>query len=162
MNANGTIYLTQNKGALTVPIDAVFNIAGKSYVMLKSDMATIEKLKKDRKYIDVFNTTNVSSGRSISSSENVLKKYVEYFSTTIPTLVEIGINTDANVEITSGIKANDIVVMPPLAEVSKGSSGKSGKGLGGLLGGNVLKVPKVPKPKAPKPTKTTKAGGGNK
>jgi HlyD family secretion protein len=147
MNANGTIYLTQKKGVLTVPIEAIFKIDKKNYVMVKSDVKTIEELKKNRKYIDVFKTT--------SSSGNVSNKNAAYYSTAIPTEVKIGINTDSSVEITSGIKANDVVILPPLIGVSKGSSKISDNNLSSVLGGNALKVPKGPK--APK---ARKAGGG--
>lgn len=153
MNANASILITENKGVLAVPLEAISRVNGTNYVMVKSDAAKVAALKKSGKYIDVFNTTtkstsnsgvntggnsNSQAGNSISSSRNVLKQNEAYYANTIPTAVEVGVNNSTSIQITSGLKAGDVVLLPPVVAGTSSSSGNSrsgASGIGGMLGG---------------------------
>lgn len=50
--------------------------------------------------------------------------------------VEVGLNNDSYIEITSGLEEGDIVVLPPLASSTTGTSTQQTQGIGlGGLGG---------------------------
>jgi HlyD family secretion protein len=158
MNANAEILITENKGALTVPLEAITRVGRNNYVMVKSDEKTVAALKKSGKYIDVFNSATTASGSnsssgstngtgrnrnnnnqsssSLSSSRNTLKQNEAYYKNAIPTLVEVGANNTTSMQITSGLKTGQVVLLPPLvAGSSSSSSTRTGSGLGGMLGG---------------------------
>jgi HlyD family secretion protein len=151
MNANATVYLTKNKGVLSVPLEAVSRISGKSYVMVNSDAATIDALKKSGKYIDIFSTTTNKSNAggtqnsgnnnsAMSTGRNSLIANKDYYKNAIPTVVEVGVNTDTDIQITSGLKAGAVVILPPVvAGTSSSGANRSGFGMfggGGGGGGN--------------------------
>ena len=158
MYANTEIFINNKKGILAVPLEGVFKIGGKSYVMVKSNLTTIEKLKKENKYINVFSDnqktyTNVNKATQQNNNKNKkqaatktiakvtknnMKQYEEYFSNCIPTVVELGINNEYSVEIKSGLKEGLEVVLPQLTlkQTTKTPNANTNASLGGLSTGN--------------------------
>lgn len=193
MNADAEIVIENYKNVTAVPLEAITRYKGQSYVMVKSDAATVAKLKKSGKYVDVFadssatlgSTSSQSSGSgygnrssngnsssgssrrngygsfgsgsassgyqrsgygnssssSMSSIRNSLQQYKEYYKNAIPTAVEVGVNNSGYMQILSGVKTGDVVLLPPLVTASKSSSSSSNSsssfsmGLGGMGGG---------------------------
>lgn len=190
MNANAEIFITNKENVLTVPIEAVQRIGGKSYVMLKGDPKTIEEMKKKGTYIDLFNTgksTNTPSGASTQNSgqtgnsaaqrsqnqgnnqsnrtgstnntgsnqtqrsnqssaaptaSSALSKYKDYYVDAIPALVEVGVNNETNIEIISGVKEGDVVMLPPLA-TTQSQSQTNAQTTGRMIQGGGTGIPFV-------------------
>lgn len=133
MNANGEVIINNKTGVLTAPVQAVYRVGGKSYVMIKGDAKTIEKMRKDGTYIDLFSaqpTTPGNTGNGNQSNRqqgtqggnqtqrtqsNTLVQNKEYFANAIPIEVETGINNQTNIEIITGLKEGDVVILPPTA-----------------------------------------------
>jgi HlyD family secretion protein len=64
---------------------------------------------------------NDSSGaRAIS---NVLSKYKDYYADAIPTPVEVGLNNETSIEIVSGLKEGDEIILPPMASSNSSAQG---------------------------------------
>ena len=143
MNASAKIYITKKTDVLCVPLEAVHKIGDKNYVMVQGDAQTVEEMKSKGTYIDLFNETkpsanskdskyanNASGGNAQGSAQkkvsipSSLTKNKEYYlkANVIPTLVEIGDTTASNVEITSGLKEGDKVVLPPVSASSSSST----------------------------------------
>lgn len=70
-----------------------------------------------------------SSGTSKSTSLNS-----SYYDSSVPTEVEIGLNNETYVEIVSGVKENDVVLLPPL---TTGTSTSTAQNTGMSLGGGM-------------------------
>lgn len=187
MNANADIFISNKTNVLYVPIEAVQRIGGKSYVMVKGDAKTIDEMKKNGTYIDLFsgdarpsggagntnaggnsgssnnrnsgnggnsggsnNRNNGSGGSSNRNSQgaggssqnpggntnqnqggnnsqvsravtNALARYKEYYADAIPTPVEVGLNNETSIEIVSGLKEGDVVILPPISTGSTGT-----------------------------------------
>lgn len=185
MNANAEILISENPGVLTVPIESVLRVNGNSYVMVKSDAKTIENLKKSGKYTDIFNTSNTSSssGRSSGNNQNGstsgnsnrtslngalnrLKKNQDYYKDSIPTAVEVGVNNDTDIQIVSGLKAGQIVLLPPIiASQSNTNGNNSGFGMfgagGGSFGGNGQYRNRASGQSGSNNKSSSRSGGGN-
>lgn len=84
------------------------------------------------------NRSNNGSTRTNPSVINNLEKNKEYYSNAIPTEVEVGLNDASNIEITSGLKEGDIVILPPAATGSSQTANNLMQG--GMEGG----VPMMP------------------
>lgn len=198
MNANATIYVTRKDNVVYVPLEAIQQIGGKTYVMVKGNPETIAQMKKDGTYIDLFsgnirpngsesntgNTNGNSSGNSNagsgantgrngnynrnagngsgasggsgstngSTSQNTgssnsstesrainsaLSRLKDYYADAIPTPVEVGLNNETNIEIVSGLKAGDVVILPPLATGSSSTGSSQTQGVKMPTGGGM-------------------------
>lgn len=150
MNASAVIYITKNTDVLCVPLEAIHNIGGKNYVMVKGDPQTIEEMKKNGTYIDLFNnsqsgkssgSSNASSGtkqNSISVPSSLLKNKDYYVNANaVPTVVEVGDSNTASIEIKSGLKEGDTVILPPVSATTTNSTTTTNRqnNQGGMPGG---------------------------
>jgi HlyD family secretion protein len=76
-----------------------------------------------------------------SAMQAALKKNQAYYANTVMKQVEIGISTDTDIEIVSGLNQGDVVVLPPTVAAKAGTSTtntntqRAGGGLGGMGGG---------------------------
>lgn len=141
MNANAEIFLVNKIGVLYVPLEAIQKVGEKNYVMLKSDVKTVEKMKKDGTYPNIFsnNSSNrpatggtgrtggtggnaSSTQRAPASASNNITQNASYYADTIPTQVEVGVTNESYIEITSGLKEGAVVVLPPAVKSSSSSS----------------------------------------
>ncbi len=80
------------------------------------------------------NTTS-SSNTSGSTKRAVSNTNQQYYANTTMKVVELGINNEQYVEITSGLSEGDVVVLPPLVTSSSSSTNtnnQSGLGFGGM------------------------------
>ncbi|ADL43466.1 efflux transporter, RND family, MFP subunit [Caldicellulosiruptor obsidiansis OB47] len=102
MHADAEIILKLKKGALTVPVEAVHKENGKYYVYVYKEKPTgkSEKTKKTDEY-----------GIGDSYYKNSEKRFVK-----------VGVVTDKYVEITSGLKEGEEVVLPKFTSENKTKS----------------------------------------
>ena len=80
--------------------------------------------------------TTQSSSNSTSSTKNAMSTANQgYYANTTMKMVELGINNEQYVEITSGLSEGDVVVLPPLVTSSSSNTNtnnQSGIGFGGM------------------------------
>lgn len=124
MNADAEIYISRKSDVLYVPLEATHRVGGKTYVMVKGDEAKVEEMKKNGTYTDIFtgggrtksngtgNNGQASSSQNSSSKNSALKQNEEYYKDAIPTLVEVGLSDETNIEIVSGLNEGDVVILP--------------------------------------------------
>jgi HlyD family secretion protein len=129
MNANGEIEVSNKDNILLVPIEAITTVNGKSFVYLKrsaSGSTVGTKVVPDNK---ASGFTGRSSGKT-SSDES---KKQDYYDGSIKTEVQVGVNNDTSIEITSGLNEGDVVILPQTQAASgaKSSGGMSGGRPGG-------------------------------
>ena len=140
MNANVSIKVTSKADALTVPVEALIERNNKKYVMVKtSNSSTASSQGSWSKNSNGGNSQgNGGSGSSRRNGSNgsVGGNSSGRISTLGGKLVEVetGLENETTVEITSGIKEGD-EVMIQLPQSTSTSSQKSG-GFGGLGGGS--------------------------
>lgn len=97
MNANAKILIEQRKDVLYVPIQAVTKRAGKSFVSVRTGIQAVEgkrNLKNSTTAVEQKNTKQSQTG-------NVEMR-----------AVEIGINNEEYIEILSGVKEGEVVILP--------------------------------------------------
>ena len=82
------------------------------------------------------NRNTPSNANSASSSRNAMSTANQgYYANTTMKMVELGINNEQYVEITSGLSEGDVVVLPPLVTSSSSNTNtnnQSGLGFGGM------------------------------
>lgn len=167
MNANATIYISEKKDVLMVPLEAVQKMGNRSFVWVKSNGTNQANGSGQWKYggnntRGNRNNTNGSdnggnsqtqgqqnsqqngqqqngnqSGSSAQGNRRNMSASNPYYAGAVIMPVETGINNDTYIEITSGLKEGDIVILPQVTTSSKTNNTQtnSGLGLGGMLGG---------------------------
>jgi len=164
MNANGEIEVSNKENILYVPIEAITTLNGKSFVYLKvagsgSSPTGMTRMGGGNGQVATSTTTNGSSkrseanvngniapdsnasgftgrapGRQNSTTNSTTNKVQNYYDGSILTEVGVGLNNDTSIEITSGLKEGDVVVLPQTQAASTTKSTTS-TGLGGMGGG---------------------------
>lgn len=107
MNANAEILIEQRKDVLLVPIQAVSKRAGKSFVSISKGTGATTK-----KTASAIDTSNNNSAENKDSS-GVQKNSSQGQSANVEMrAVEIGINNEEYIEILSGVKEGEVVILP--------------------------------------------------
>jgi HlyD family secretion protein len=91
-----------------------------------------------------WNSSTRSSTKSSTKTTSTMTKYKEYYANAYPVLVELGVNNETNIEIVSGVKEGDTIVLPPTTSSSASTTytqqqgGAGGAmGIGGNAGGGM-------------------------
>lgn len=147
MNANAEVEVSNKDNILYVPMEAITTVNGKSYVMVKGTNAgsTLEGIAPNEQ------TSNSSTKKNNNSAATVNTKIVEnnktsgtnaskkqsYYAGSMQTEVKVGSYNSTDIEITSGLKEGDMVVLPQTKAAQTKASGRIGGGApsGGPGGG---------------------------
>ena len=160
MNANGDIEVAKKENVLYVPIEAITTLNGKSFVYLMgagSGSSPTGRTRMSGGYGQAApgattktpsngnasgftgrSTGRTSGGAAGSGTANAgASKAQSYYSGSALTEVQVGLNNDTSIEITSGLKEGDVVVLPETkaASTTKTTTGVGGMGGGGFSGG---------------------------
>ncbi|GCD09704.1 efflux RND transporter periplasmic adaptor subunit [Clostridium tagluense] len=156
MNANGEIEVSNKDNILYVPIEAITTISGKSFIYIKGagsksggrstmggaarQAATTTTTDKGNSKSEATVSTKIAggstsgsfSGKSKAKTNTAASKKQNYYDGSAQTEVQVGLNTDTSIEITSGLKEGDVIILPETkaASTTKSTSTASG-GMGG-------------------------------
>lgn len=119
MNANGEVEVSNRENVLYVPIESITTTNEKSYVMIKKDGATSA------------GTRGEASGKSSAAAS----EKQSYYEGCVRTQVQVGVNNDTSIEITSGLKEGDVIILPKTEAGSTTKSKSTGMGKGKPPGG---------------------------
>jgi len=141
MNANGNIEVANKQEVLYVPIEAVTTMGIKSFVWVKSASASAAKSgstpatgsptagSKAKGVRTGTSNGAAGAGSATTSATN-------YYQGAVRTSVVVGVNNDTSIEITSGLKEGEVVILPETQVASTTKTTTKGTiGLGGLTGG---------------------------
>jgi len=157
MNANGEIVVSNRENILYVPIEAITTINEKSYIYIKSATGTDSKsgntaFKPSGTRTRSGQTPGQATGQANAQATGQTagqagamggqtgklsasaSKNLSYYAGSTRTEVQVGLNNDTSIEITSGLKEGDIVVLPETQAASAKSTSTGGMG-GGRPGG---------------------------
>ena len=154
MNANGEIEVSNKENVLYVPIEAITTINEKSFIYIQSAAGTDTKSgntgfkpsgTRTRTGQAPSQSTGQVAGQASGQAGDMggqtgklsasASKKLSYYEGSVRTEVQVGLNNDTSIEITTGLKEGDIVVLPETQTAStKGASSSSGMG-GGRPGG---------------------------
>lgn len=131
MNATANIQVGSAKGVLFVPIEAVTKVAGKSYVWVKSDQAGGQtqsqtpgtgSAQQGNRNTAQGGNQNRTAAQGANVARNATASFGQqsgnrnqsqnYYANAVRKEVEVGMNNDSLIEIKSGLKEGDIVVLP--------------------------------------------------
>lgn len=148
MNANGEIIVNEKTNALYVPIEAVQKIGNTNVVFVKSDEAGTKEEAQPGAQSNRQNRTNQQASAGQQASDNSSQTRTGnrlqsggYYAGAVPKTVEVGINNDEYIEIISGLKEGDIVILPRVSSGSGSANSqnrynRTGGGMpGGMTGG---------------------------
>ncbi|MCB2296812.1 efflux RND transporter periplasmic adaptor subunit [Clostridium tagluense] len=161
MNANGEIEVSNKDNILYVPIEAITTISGKSFIYIKGARSTsggrstmggaarqtatattaaAAAADKGNSKSEATVSTKIAggstsgsfSGKSKTKTNTAASKKQNYYDGSAQTEVQVGLNTDTSIEITSGLKEGDVIILPETkaASTTKSTSTASG-GMGG-------------------------------
>ncbi|MBU3127184.1 HlyD family efflux transporter periplasmic adaptor subunit [Clostridium tagluense] len=156
MNANGEIEVSNKDNILYVPIEAITTISGKSFIYIKGagstsggrstmggaarQTAATTTADKGNSKSEATVSTKIAggstsgsfSGKSKAKTNTTASKKQNYYDGSAQTEVQVGLNTDTSIEITSGLKEGDVIILPETkaASTTKSTSTASG-GMGG-------------------------------
>ena len=148
MNANGDIEVSNKENVLYVPIEAITKINNKNYVYLKAvgsgstssgkpnwSAGTGQAAPNGTARVRTGNFTGRTSGNTSSTAgtNSTASKGQTYYTGSVQTEVQVGSNNDTSIEITSGLKEGDVVVLPETKAASTTNTTKTG--VGGMGGG---------------------------
>jgi HlyD family secretion protein len=142
MNANGEIEVSNKKDVLVLPIEAITTTDGKSQVYVKAAAGTESTPGGDtavgEKPRQTGNATTDSkpSGtteRSLKKDSSNVGNMQSYYNGTSKMEIQVGTNNATSIEIISGLKEGDVIVLPETKAASTGA--KSGGMGGGRPGG---------------------------
>jgi HlyD family secretion protein len=97
MNANAKILIEQRKDVLYVPIQAVSKRAGKSFVSVRTGIQEVE------------GKSNLKNSTAAAEQKNTKQSQL---GSVEMRAVEIGINNEEYIEILSGVKEGEVVILP--------------------------------------------------
>lgn len=107
MNANAEILVEQRNAVLYVPIQAVSKRAGKSFVYVKKDEAS--------------SSENRGSSEAAADNEKRNNSKLNPYANAEMRAVEIGINNEEFIEITSGLTEGEIIILPSISSTQTGT-----------------------------------------
>ena len=134
MNANAEIEVINKENVLQVPIEAITTINGKSYVHIKGADSGATPGGMAQAAGGTEKTELAKNGKPSEKAGNAASEKQSYYAGSVQTEVKVGSNNDSSIEITSGLKEGDVVILPEnqTASTTKGASTRSG---GGNMGG---------------------------
>ncbi|MBU3155375.1 efflux RND transporter periplasmic adaptor subunit [Clostridium estertheticum] len=162
MNANGEIEVSNKDNILYVPIEAITTVNDKSYVYIKTagvrssadgamggqpgeDTTTTGSSKESAAKVTTKITQDAKSARAkakaTDKTSGKASTKVNYYDGSTKTQVEVGANNDTYIEITSGVKEGDVIVLPQTQAASttksttKSATKTKSSGAGGSSGG---------------------------
>ncbi|MDD4833713.1 MAG: HlyD family efflux transporter periplasmic adaptor subunit [Lutispora sp.] len=128
MNVNGEIIVNEKKDALYIPIEAVQKRGGNSIVYVKSDEAPAEQ--------------QAAQGNATRSRARAQGQIDSYYAGAAAKEVKVGINNDEYIEILSGLRERDIVILPQASSGSNSANSqlRNIRNSGGMPGGGMPMV----------------------
>ncbi len=131
MNANGEIEVSNKENILFVPIEAITTVNGKSFVHLKGASSGFSPTGRTG-----MGGNEETAAKASKRASATTDKKQNYYEGSALTEVQVGSNNNTSIEITSGLKEGDVVVLPETqaASTTKSTSTKSTSG-GGMGGG---------------------------
>jgi HlyD family secretion protein len=161
MNANGEVEVSNRENVLYVPIEAITTVNEKSFVYIngagtgsptgaggnaamdgktgQAGTATTGTSKESSKRNSTGKTgkisTNSIAGSLGGSNSATNSEGQRYYDGSVRTEVQLGLNTDTSIEITSGLKEGDVIVLPDTKAASTTKSASGGSMGGGRPGG---------------------------
>ncbi|MFA7573659.1 MAG: HlyD family efflux transporter periplasmic adaptor subunit, partial [Lutispora sp.] len=134
MNVNGEIIVNEKKDALYIPIEAVQKRGGNSIVYVKSEEAPTNQQAPAEQQAAQGNAT-----RSRAKSQAQIDSY---YAGAAAKMVEVGINNDEYIEILSGLKERDVVILPQASSGSNSANSqlRNIRNSGGMPGGGMPMV----------------------
>ncbi|MBU3102144.1 MULTISPECIES: efflux RND transporter periplasmic adaptor subunit [Clostridium] len=160
MNANGEIEVSNKDNILYVPIEAITTVNDKSYVYIKTagakssgdgamggqpgDGETKTTTGSSKESAAKVTTKITQDAKSVRSKAKATDKTsgkastkANYYDGSTKTQVEVGSNNDTYIEITSGVKEGDVIVLPQTqaASTTKSTTKTKSSGSGGNSGG---------------------------
>lgn len=134
MNANAVIQIVNKENVLTVPVDAVQKVNGKSIVWVLNNQKPTSS-----------SSQNISSSDSVTYSKitgNTSKDLNKYYASATAVTVTTGLSDSKNIEIKSGLTNGQMILLPPVyssststSTTSSSSKNSMGGGMGGDMGG---------------------------
>ncbi|MGH4139572.1 efflux RND transporter periplasmic adaptor subunit [Clostridium sp.] len=151
MNANGEIVVSNKEDVLNIPIEAITKTDGKSFVYVskagsgslagengsmggqtgQTGTATTGTGKGNSKRNSTVNTGQVSVNkiaRTSAKTGSTASGNQGYYDGCMQTQVKVGSNNDTSIEITSGLKEGDVIVLP---QTKAASTTTKSSGMGG-------------------------------
>lgn len=156
MNANASIIVNSKTNVLYIPIQAVQKMGGKSFVWVKGDATTQTGTKngsnssgsasslrpgsngqnggngngQNNRQNNAQNN-NSSTGNQNTNATRGNSANQQYYAGAVRIPVEVGMSTDADIEILSGLKEGDVVVLPAVAASTSQQQGTVNQQRGG-------------------------------
>lgn len=141
MNANGEIIVNEKTNTLYIPIEAVQKRGDSNIVFVKNQDAidtsknnqprnkTDENRSSEREALNTTESARTNQNtqtrrqRNTSGDSPVMNQQLQgYYEGATPTTVEVGINNEEYIEILSGLKERDIVILPPISASQSSST----------------------------------------
>jgi HlyD family secretion protein len=166
MNSTANIQVGAAKDVLYVPIEAISKMGGKAFVWVKADQATLDEMKKNAQAAAAqggqnrtqgggntqnrsANTGNTQGGGNgniasqarssfmgMGQQNNNSNQTQNYYENAVRKEVVVGINNDSVIEIKSGLKEGDVVILPPTGSSSANTQNNAQRNFqGGMTGG---------------------------
>ncbi|MBC8062331.1 MAG: HlyD family efflux transporter periplasmic adaptor subunit [Clostridiaceae bacterium] len=151
MNANGNIIVSNKQNVLYVPIEAVTTTGGRSIVWVKGagtgsaaggNPPTTGTGNRPATGTGGTRPTTGTGGNTggfnrtgMTGAAGATTSATNYYEGAVRTVVEIGVNNDTSIEIVSGLKEGQVVVLPETKAASAAATSTQKSGLGGLTGG---------------------------
>ena len=131
MNANGEIVVSNKENVLNLPIEAITSTNGKSFVYV-SKAGSGPIAGTDGNGAMGGRTRQAGTARFSMKTGGTASGNQGYYDGSVQTQVKVGSNNDTSIEITSGLKEGDVIVLPQTqaASTTKTTTTKS-SGMGG-------------------------------
>lgn len=146
MNVNGEIIINEKTNVLYVPIEAVQKRGNNNIVYVKSDEKAAQESSQRTQagaqlgtQRDRQNSANQQAGTRARNQAQANSYYADAIAKT----VEVGINNDEYIEILSGLKERDVVILPQSSSKSSSSNDQTrfNRNSGGIPGGMPIGIP---------------------
>ncbi|MBU3143455.1 HlyD family efflux transporter periplasmic adaptor subunit [Clostridium sp. CF012] len=116
MNANGEIEVSNKTNILTLPIEAITTTNEKSYVYIKGAGSGSKS--------GAIPSVGVKGGQTATNNMQ------SYYDGCVQIEVQVGLYNETDIEITSGLKEGDVIVLPEMQPGAPGmGGGQSGGGI---------------------------------
>lgn len=153
MNVNGEIVVNEKKDVLYIPVEAVQKRGKNNIVYVRSEESkeasdTAQSGAKDGRKASTDQQTPAvkqsANGQPASEDDSTARFRTKgqgsnYYAGAAAKVVEVGINNDEYIEILSGLKEGDIVILPQLSSNSDSGNNqmRTNFGTGGMPGGGM-------------------------
>lgn len=150
MNVNGEIIVNEKKDALYIPIEAVQKRGNNSIVYVRSDEAVTQeganiRQSGDKKQAPTGQQAQANRQADVGSTARTMNRIQgdSYYAGAAAKTVEVGINNDEYIEILSGLKERDVIILPQIRSNSSSTNTQLGynRNSGGIPGGMPVRIP---------------------